>query len=172
LEWVRNDNHSIQAKASIYLVKPYLNDDIVEPGSQTPDWGNSCVNIYIDMQSSEKCQPTRTHTTTGGGGKKRGGPFDALWGDRSMLLIGHKLHFFYAENKSRIYYRVFKDILYLCPPNSRSSVNNNPLVDLDTVYDELGENIEIKVGFAGEICSDDIPLFLISDDDDKGCGCS
>jgi hypothetical protein len=65
----------------------------------------------------------------------------------------------------RIYYRVFNDILYFCPQNSRSSVKNNPLVDLDTVYDELGENIEIKVGFAGEVCSDDVPPFLISDDD-------
>jgi hypothetical protein len=49
------------------------------------------------------------------------------------------------SKKDRIYYRVFKDILYCCPPNSRSSVKDNPLADLETVYDELGENIRDKI---------------------------
>ncbi len=46
------------------------------------------------------------------------------------------------SKKDRVYYRVFQDILYCCPKNSRSSVKDNPLESLETVYDELGENIK------------------------------
>lgn len=42
----------------------------------------------------------------------------------------------------RIYYKVFKDILYVCPKNSRSSVKDNPLEDLETVFDELGDEVK------------------------------
>jgi GTPase SAR1 family protein len=49
------------------------------------------------------------------------------------------------SKKDRVYYRVFKDILYCCPKNSRSSVKNNPLEDLESVYDELGENIKNQI---------------------------
>jgi hypothetical protein len=57
----RHRSHkSIQAKASIYLVKPYLND-LVEPGSQT---GAMLVSIFINMQS--------VSPHTGGGGRKGG----------------------------------------------------------------------------------------------------
>ena len=39
-----------------------------------------------------------------------------------------------------IYYRVFKNILYVCPLHSRGSIENNPLDDLpaDHVFDKLG----------------------------------
>jgi hypothetical protein len=45
----------------------------------------------------------------------------------------------------RIYYKVFKDILYVCPKNSRMSVKDNPLDDLETVFDELSEDIKDKI---------------------------
>jgi KaiC/GvpD/RAD55 family RecA-like ATPase len=45
----------------------------------------------------------------------------------------------------RIYYRVFKDILYCCPRNSRLSVKDNPLEHLETVYDELSNDIKDKI---------------------------
>lgn len=41
----------------------------------------------------------------------------------------------------RIYYKVFKDIIYVCPKNSRASIKDNPLEDLETVFDELGEDV-------------------------------
>lgn len=46
------------------------------------------------------------------------------------------------SKEDRIYYKVFKNIIYVCPKNSRGSVKNNPLEDLETVFDELGENVK------------------------------
>ena len=45
----------------------------------------------------------------------------------------------------KVYYRVFKDILYVCPKNSRNNIKDNPLEDLDTVYEELGEDVKDKI---------------------------
>jgi GTPase SAR1 family protein len=45
----------------------------------------------------------------------------------------------------RIYYRVFKDILYCCPTNSQMSVKDNPLSSLETVYDKLSNDIKDKI---------------------------
>jgi hypothetical protein len=49
------------------------------------------------------------------------------------------------SKKDRVYYKVFKDIIYVCPKNSRSSVKDNPLEDLETVYDELSNDITDKI---------------------------
>ncbi len=43
---------------------------------------------------------------------------------------------------NRIYYKVFKDIIYVCPKNSRDSVLNNPLEDLETVFEQLDESVK------------------------------
>ena len=45
----------------------------------------------------------------------------------------------------QLYYRLFKDIIYVCPPNSRSTVKDNPLCDLETVYDGLSSDIFDKI---------------------------
>lgn len=50
-----------------------------------------------------------------------------------------------TRGKNKIYYRVFKHILYVCPENSRSSVENNPLGDLETIYDELTSDVADKI---------------------------
>jgi len=50
-----------------------------------------------------------------------------------------------TKNKlNRVYYKVFKNILYVCPKNSRSSVVDNPLEDLEPqyLYDELSTEVE------------------------------
>lgn len=49
--------------------------------------------------------------------------------------------------KDRVYYKVFKNIIYVCPSNSRNSVKNNPLADLDekSLYDELSENVKNQI---------------------------
>lgn len=46
-----------------------------------------------------------------------------------------------------IYYKVFKNITYVCPPNSRSTVENNPLSDLaeDAIFDELSYEVQDKI---------------------------
>ena len=51
------------------------------------------------------------------------------------------------KGQESIYYRVFKNILYVCPPNSRSTVENNPLADLaeDSVFDELDYKVQDKI---------------------------
>lgn len=49
-----------------------------------------------------------------------------------------------SSKKDKIYYRVFKDIIYVCPESSRSSIENNPLEDVDT-YNALNYDIMEKV---------------------------
>lgn len=48
-----------------------------------------------------------------------------------------------TKGKDTIYRRVFKNILYVCPPNSRSSIKDNPLADLDA--DHLFDNLNVEV---------------------------
>lgn len=50
-----------------------------------------------------------------------------------------------TKGKNKIYYRVFKNILYVCPPSSRGSIKDNPLADLDTIYDELSPIVMEKI---------------------------
>jgi hypothetical protein len=49
------------------------------------------------------------------------------------------------SKKDRIYYKVFKDIIYVAPKNSRESIHNNPLSDLETVFDEINDNVKDKI---------------------------
>lgn len=50
-----------------------------------------------------------------------------------------------TKGQNKIYYRVFKNILYVCPQNSRGSIENNPLSDLETIYDELTEDVKDQI---------------------------
>lgn len=52
-----------------------------------------------------------------------------------------------TRGKDKIYYRVFKNILYACPPNSRGTVSNNPLNDLESemIFDKLSEDVRLRV---------------------------
>jgi len=45
-----------------------------------------------------------------------------------------------SSKKDKIYYRVFKDIMYVCPSSSRSSVKDNPLDDVVT-FDNLNYDV-------------------------------
>ena len=52
-----------------------------------------------------------------------------------------------SKGKNAIYRKVFKNILYVCPKNSRESVKSNPLADLDAdhLFDALDENVKNKI---------------------------
>lgn len=49
-----------------------------------------------------------------------------------------------TKGKDRIYYKVFKEILYISPSNSRASINNNPLDDLNPEMLFNGLTPEVK----------------------------
>ena len=46
-----------------------------------------------------------------------------------------------------IYKKVFKNILFVCPQNSRDSIDSNPLIDLDNefLFDELNDDVKAQV---------------------------
>jgi len=46
-----------------------------------------------------------------------------------------------------IYYRVFKDIIYVCPKSSQGTVENNPLADLEpnSVFDNMSYEVQDKI---------------------------
>lgn len=46
-----------------------------------------------------------------------------------------------------VYYRVFRDILWVCPSSSRGSIQGSPLEDLtpDSVFDELSFSVQDKI---------------------------
>ena len=46
-----------------------------------------------------------------------------------------------------IYKKIFKNILYVCPQNSRDSIDSNPLADLDDefLFDELNDDVKAQV---------------------------
>jgi AAA15 family ATPase/GTPase len=46
-----------------------------------------------------------------------------------------------------IYKKVFKNILYVCPQNSRDSIDSNPLADLDNefLFESLNDSVKTKV---------------------------
>ena len=52
-----------------------------------------------------------------------------------------------TKGKNKIYYRVFKNIIYCCPNNSRSTVKDNPLADLedDNIFDTLSNKVKERI---------------------------
>jgi len=52
-----------------------------------------------------------------------------------------------TKGKDKVYHRVFKDIIYVCPKNSRASVKDNPLDDLepDSQFDSLSNDVQDKI---------------------------
>ncbi len=52
-----------------------------------------------------------------------------------------------TKGKNSIYRKVFKNIIYVCPKNSRDSIKNNPLADLDSecLFDTLNDNVRNKI---------------------------
>ena len=52
-----------------------------------------------------------------------------------------------TKGKDKIYYKVFKNILYVCPKNSRASVKDNPLEELepDSQFDNLSMEVQNKI---------------------------
>lgn len=46
-----------------------------------------------------------------------------------------------------IYKKIFKNIIYVCPSNSRESIHNNPLADLepDFLFEELNDDVKAQV---------------------------
>ena len=52
-----------------------------------------------------------------------------------------------TKGKDKIYYKVFKNILYVCPKNSRASVKDNPMdeLDADSQFDNLSMGVQDKI---------------------------
>ena len=52
-----------------------------------------------------------------------------------------------SKGENRIYYKVFKHILYVCPNNSRSTVKDNPLNDIggENIFDELTSGVKDRI---------------------------
>lgn len=52
-----------------------------------------------------------------------------------------------TKGADQIYRKVFKNILYVCPKNSRGSIDNNPLADLaeDSLFDNLSLDVQYKI---------------------------
>lgn len=49
--------------------------------------------------------------------------------------------------ETNIYYKVFKDIIYVCPKSSRSTIENNPLAELEpgAIFDEMSYEVQDKI---------------------------
>ena len=50
-------------------------------------------------------------------------------------------------SNKEIYKKIFKNILYVCPQNSRDSIDSNPLADLDDefLFDSLNDEVKTKI---------------------------
>ena len=52
-----------------------------------------------------------------------------------------------TKGKNKIYYRVFKNIIYCCPKNSMSTVKDNPLSDIgdENTFNELSGKVKDRI---------------------------
>ena len=52
-----------------------------------------------------------------------------------------------TKGRNKIYYRVFKNIIYCCPKNSQSTVKDNPLSDIgdENIFNELSDKVKDRI---------------------------